>query len=84
MDYKASQFCLNWAVGACKDGDKNARVCVLFKVVENGPKVEAEESVHVVGFVKKLLYLEMERGQLKQTTVLPGQNEIKTRQPSVQ
>ena len=54
---------------------------MLFKVVENGPEVEAEESVCVVGFVMQLLYLEVERAQLKQTTVLPGQNE--TKQPTV-
>lgn len=45
--------------------------CVLFKVEQDGPEVEAEEGVRVVGFVTKFLYLEVEGGQFKQTTVLP-------------
>lgn len=63
--------------------ERNTCECVLFKVVKNGPEVEAEERVCVVGFVIKLLDLEVKRGQLKQTTVLPGQNDIKPRQPTV-
>lgn len=60
-------------------------MCVhsLFKVVENGPEVEAEESVRLIGFVIQLLNLEVERGQLKQTTVLPGRNGTKNKQSSV-
>lgn len=57
------------------------RVCVSFEVEENRPEVKAEESVRVVGFVIKLLYLMVERGQLKQTAVLPGQKQMKTTQP---
>lgn len=52
---------------------RNTCECVLFKVVEDGPEVEEEESVCVVGFVIKFLYLEMDGGQFKQATVLPGQ-----------
>lgn len=57
------------------------RVCVSFEVEENRPEVKAEESVRLVGFVIKLLYLMVERGQLKQTAVLPGQKEMRTTQP---
>lgn len=49
----------------------------LFKVVQDGPEVEAEEGVRVVGFVIKFLYLEVEGGQFKQTAVLPGQKSKK-------
>lgn len=44
---------------------------MLFKVVQDGPEVEAEEGVRVVGFVIKFLYLKVEGGQFKQTPVLP-------------
>lgn len=44
---------------------------MLFKVVQDGPEVEAEEGVRVVGFVIKFLYLKVEGGQFKQTAVLP-------------
>lgn len=46
----------------------------LFKVVEDGSEVQAQERVCGLGFVMQLLYLEVEGGELKQMTVLPGQN----------
>ncbi|TNN79407.1 hypothetical protein EYF80_010431 [Liparis tanakae] len=49
------------------------------KVVEDGPKVEAEECVRLVGVVKKFLYLEVQGGPFKQAAVLPGQNQRKER-----
>ena len=54
---------------------------MLLEVVEDGPEVDAEEVVCVVGFVIELLYLEVEGGPLKQTAVLPGQNQRNTQQP---
>lgn len=50
---------------------RNRCECVLFKVVQDGPEVEAEEGVRVAGFVIKFLYLKVEGGQFKQTAVLP-------------
>lgn len=50
---------------------------MLFEVVEDGPEVEAEEGVCVVGSLIKFLYLEVEGGQFKQTAVLPGQKSKK-------
>lgn len=52
-------------------------VCVLFEVVEDGPKVEAKERVRLVGVVKKFLYLEVQGGPFKQTAGLPGQHQRK-------
>lgn len=50
---------------------------VLFEVVQDGCEVEAEEGVHVVGFVTELCELEVKRGQFEQTAVLPGQRRKK-------
>lgn len=54
-------------------------VCVLFKVVQDGPEVEAEEGVCVAAFVIELLYLEVEGGEFKQTTVPPGPKKTKNK-----
>lgn len=42
---------------------------MLLEVLEYGLDVEAEEGVFGVGFVMKLLYLEVEGGQLKEMSV---------------
>lgn len=52
---------------------------MLFKVVQDGPEVEAEEGVRVAGFVIKFLYLKVEGGQFKQTAVLPEKKKKKSK-----
>lgn len=43
------------------------------EIGEDGPEVEAEESVRAVSFVMELLYLEAEGGLFKEPLVLPVQ-----------
>lgn len=52
----------------------NTMRIVLFNVVEDRSKVQAEESVCVFGFVMQLFYLEMQVGKFKQMMVLPGKS----------
>lgn len=49
----------------------NTMKIVLFNVVEDRSKVQAEESVCVFGFVMQLFDLEMQGGKFKQMMVLP-------------
>lgn len=50
--------------------------CVLSEVVKDGPEVNAEELMCVVTATIKVLEVKVERGQLKQSMVLPGFKKI--------